>query len=69
MIRVASHPCGRRVYVLGRRVHHGSAGCAIAAIGVATHHRALAALGAALALHDARDFPFRDCDNHGSSGA
>ena len=37
----------RRVYICGRRLHHGLVGLGAAAI------------GAALMLHDRRDFPWR----------
>lgn len=82
LIRVHRHAYGPRVYVLGRRVHHGSAG----AIGVASYlasyrvsylasyrsypaARALVALGAIALWHDRADFPFRDIDNHEPIGA
>jgi hypothetical protein len=37
---------GRRVYVAGRRIHHGLAGVALALVGLA------------LAYHDRRDYPW-----------
>jgi hypothetical protein len=47
MIRLERHPKGPRVWVLGRRLHHGRAGQLLAAVGVA------------LMAHDWRDFPWR----------
>lgn len=37
---------GRRVHIIGRRVHHGLAGLLLAAVGLA------------LMLHDRHDFPW-----------
>ena len=48
----------RKLYVLGRRVHHGLTGELLIAAGLAFHRRYLTAMGAALVLHDRRDFPF-----------
>ena len=64
MTGVLAHPCGPRVYLLGRRVHHGVVGCAALAAALATRRRWLLPLGALLVAHDARDFPWRDIDNH-----
>ena len=61
---VLRHPCGPRVYVGGLRVHHGSAGCALALIGLACREPLLAAAGLAMAIDDLSDFPWRDRDNH-----
>jgi hypothetical protein len=61
---VVKHPFGPRVYLAGHRVHHGSAGLALAALALAAHRPRLAAIGLVLLAHDARDFPFRDRDNH-----
>lgn len=46
IVRVTHPPTGRRVYLLGARVHHGLTGCVLALI------------GAALAWADRRDFPW-----------
>ena len=62
---VLRHPCGPRVYVASRRVHHGSAGCALAFLGLAGHRRLLTLAGLAMVADDWSDFPWRDCDNHG----
>ena len=63
VLRLDRHPAGPRLYVAGRRVHHGSAG-AIGALTLARRHPLLGAICVALLWHDRRDFPFRDCDNH-----
>ena len=64
MIEVVRHPFGPRVYLAGRRVHHGSAGIGVALLALATRRPLLAAFGLAMSAHDARDFPWRDRDNH-----
>lgn len=63
-IRIDHHPNGPRLYVAGRRVHHGLAGGLAALALLRTNHRRLALGVAAFAATDWRDFPFRDCDNH-----
>lgn len=42
LLEIEAHALGPRVYVLGYRVHHFTAGCAIAAVGIAIafHDRA-----------------------------
>lgn len=60
------HPHGPRLYLRGRRVHHGTVGLAVAAIAFLVHQPRLAAVGLAMLAHDAGDFPWRDCDNHGT---
>lgn len=64
MVRVIRHPWGVRVYVLSHRLHHGMAGSVAAALLLAAGRRRWALGAALLAVHDARDFPFRDTDNH-----
>lgn len=64
ILRVTRHAYGPRVYLAGRRVHHGPAALAVAALAAARGRRAVAALAILAAAHDARDFPWRDCDNH-----
>ena len=64
MTGIVRHPCGPRVYVGGLRIHHGLAGCGLAAVGIARRYALLSAVGIALVLHDRADFPWRDCDNH-----
>jgi hypothetical protein len=59
-----SHPSGPRLYVRGVRVHHGSAGCALALAGVARREPLVALAGLAMVIDDLADFPWRDCDNH-----
>jgi len=61
---IARHPWGPRLYVAGRRVHHGSAGCVLALAGLARRDLRTVAVGAAMIAHDVRDFPWRDTDNH-----
>lgn len=61
MIRVEQHPTGPRVYVAGRRLHHGMT--ALITLAVAKNRKVRLVAYAAL-LHDIRDFPFRDIDNH-----
>jgi hypothetical protein len=61
---VVRHPCGPRLYVVGVRVHHGAAGCAIALVGAALRSRLVAAAGLAMVVEDLPDFPWRDRDNH-----
>lgn len=64
MTGVVRHPDGPRVYVAGVRIHHGSAGCALALAALARRDLLLAAAGIALVADDLADFPWRDCDNH-----
>jgi hypothetical protein len=64
MTGFVSHPCGPRLYLFGRRIHHGSAAVAAGALALATQHHVIAVGGVLVALHDAGDFPWRDCDNH-----
>lgn len=66
MTGVLRHPHGPRVYVAGRRVHHGSAGAVLAILGARTHRPILTALGLVGVIHDRADFPWRDDDNHPS---
>jgi hypothetical protein len=68
MTGVVRHPYGPRVYLAGWRIHHGSFGLALALTAVAVHRRRVALIGLALIAHDARDFPFRDRDNHAPRG-
>ena len=63
-LNIDHHPHGPRLYVAGRRVHHGLAGGIAALALLSTNHRRLALGLAAYAATDWRDFPFRDCDNH-----
>lgn len=62
VIRVHNHERGPRVYIVGRRLHHGPAFGLAAAL--AWRWRPLAVAFATVAVTDWRDFPFRDCDNH-----
>lgn len=64
MIRLIPHPHGPRLYVVGRRVHHGPAFGVAAALCWRGRLRVLAAAFAGIAATDYKDFPFRDCDNH-----
>jgi hypothetical protein len=65
MIRIASHPCGPRLYIVGLRVHHGIGGAVLAAGALAVHRPRLAVGLALWAATDYRDFPFTDQCNHG----
>lgn len=62
VIHIMNHERGPRVYVVGRRIHHGAAFGVAAAL--TWRCRPLSAACATIALTDWRDFPFRDCDNH-----
>lgn len=64
MTGVLRHPSGPRVYLAGRRVHHGSSGIAVLVVGLACGSPTAVAAGIAAVIHDRKDFPFRDCDNH-----
>lgn len=64
MTRVVRHPHGPRLYVAGVRVHHGSAALALAVAAVVARRPRVAAAALIAVAHDARDFPWRDCDNH-----
>jgi hypothetical protein len=61
---IVRHPRGPRLYVAGLRVHHGSAGLAVAAAAVALRRPSVAAAALVAVAHDRADFPWRDCDNH-----
>ncbi len=64
MIRIARHPRGPRLYVLGRRCHHGVGGAILAAGALSLKRRRLAFMLALYAATDWRDFPFTDKCNH-----
>jgi hypothetical protein len=57
-MRIERNANGPRVYVFGLRIHHGLAGVALIAVGLAHSERSLIALGCALVLDDAHDFPW-----------
>lgn len=63
---ILRHPYGPRVYIANRRIHHGTAGCALALLGVSRHRLLLTLAGLAMVADDWADFPWRDCDNHGA---
>lgn len=67
LARIERHPCGPRLYLVGRRVHHGAAGAVGLAAGIATRSRYLTLASLALVVHDAHDFPWRDSDNHAAT--
>lgn len=46
LVRIDRHPHGPRVYVRGRRLHHGLSGVALTAVGLV------------LITHDRHDFPW-----------
>lgn len=64
MIRVDRHPLGPRLYVGGRRIHHGSAFGLVAVAALVTGRHKIAISASLVALHDYRDFPFTDNCNH-----
>lgn len=68
LIRRELNPAGARLYVAGRRVHHGAAGLVLIAASYPVRRRAIARymIGAGLIsfAHDIRDFPFTDSRNH-----
>lgn len=64
MFRIEHNIAGPRVYVLGKRVHHGVTGIALFCVGVRVHRTSLTCVGISLLVHDRKDWPFRDCDNH-----
>ena len=64
MLRIDRHPYGPRVYLLGLRIHHGSAGCALALGGLLAGLLPLLLIAAAMIATDYRDFPWRDRNNH-----
>jgi hypothetical protein len=64
IVRVDRHASGPRLYVGGRRVHHGSAGIGAIALGLALRRPRLTIAGAIALAHDRRDFPFTDNRNH-----
>lgn len=73
-LELERNPSGPRVYVIGRRLHHGAAGVALLTLATSSPVRRrrapsaravlIGAVGAVLIAHDRRDFPFRDIDNH-----
>lgn len=56
MVMVQWHAQGPRVYVFGRRIHHGALGVLLASTGLARHIPTLALAGILLAAHDAADW-------------
>jgi hypothetical protein len=61
MVRIDHHPNGPRLYVAGRRCHHGLA--ALLSLPFLWRHRTLRTWALIALAHDIADFPFRDCDN------
>lgn len=64
MIRINRHKSGPRLYLIGRRVHHGPAFGLAAVLCWRFRWRTLAAALGAYAATDWRDFPFTDGCNH-----
>ena len=70
MFRVVRHVNGPRVYVLGKRVHHGSFGvaCGAAFVSLDKLPRRVRMIGACVCAcavwHDRADFPWTDERNH-----
>lgn len=63
-VRVHRHERGPRVYLAGRRVHHGPAFTILAAFAWRLRRYRIATACALWAATDYRDFPFRDHNNH-----
>ena len=57
-------PC-RKLYLGKKRIHHGLTGGALLGAGLLLHKKTVAAIGAALVLHDRHDFPFPLTDPNG----
>lgn len=64
MIDIRRNPHGPRLYVGGRRVHHGVLGTVLALGALVAKRRRVAAVFIVYAASDYKDFPFRDIDNH-----
>lgn len=64
MIRISRHRSGPRVYMLGRRVHHGPAFGLAAILAWSVRRRRLALALGAWAATDWRDIPFTDRNNY-----
>lgn len=54
-LHIIKHPNGPRLYVGGLRVHHGTTGLMLSALGLGARRRALVGLGLVLAVHDRHD--------------
>lgn len=61
MVSIVPHERGPRVYVAGRRCHHGLA--ALLSLPLVWRSRVLRTSALLVLAHDIADFPFRDCDN------
>lgn len=64
MTGIVRHTHGPRLYVAGERIHHGSAGCAVALVGLVCRDLLLTMAVIAMVVDDLADFPWRDRDNH-----
>lgn len=60
MVKVVRHANGPRVYLAGRRCHHATAGM----FALLIPNRTVRIIALAAIIHDRKDFPFRDIDNH-----
>jgi hypothetical protein len=56
LLVVRSYPAGPRIWVGGRRLHHGAIGCVLAVLGVALRKRPILLGALLLALHDRADW-------------
>lgn len=65
MVKINRHEKGPRVYVMGKRVHHGAVGVGLT-VGLIKFKklRPLCLVGLALIAHDYKDFPWTDSKNH-----
>jgi hypothetical protein len=69
MVKLIKHERGPRLYLIGKRVHHGSVGVGLTltvllAASKQRRLRPLALLGLAMIAHDIKDFPWTDNCNH-----
>lgn len=58
LVRIDCHPHGPRLFVLGRRQHHGRTGLALAVAGAWRRNLSLTLAGLLLCAHDHHDFPW-----------
>ncbi len=56
LIAIRRYPQGRRMWVVGQRLHHGATGCAMLSLVLTRRTRPLALIGAALIAHDRADW-------------
>jgi hypothetical protein len=65
MVRIDKHENGPRVYLAGKRLHHGTVGLGLTVTALKIKKlRPLALVGLAMIYHDRHDFPWTDKNNH-----